>query len=527
MAGSRIYTDSEQVDITMLEYEEEPYIGLELDINKKKDYIGTVSHIYDNTSNAEEQVYVLTNNGNPNRAAVPYSASQADRNKVDDVTVLMKGSNTEVDTKKNTHDTITDWLGTDFPTAVHILGVKGATKYGQEHLRKNVYSMVSSKTREVLDNVDKSVNNFVGDVVGTFNKDAAKSTKHFLNNASNNPVSRFIKNAVSQGAGINAAYTASGLTTDLTRGASRMLNHVTTFPPEQFKAAARHLKEVIKKYPNAKIDLSGHSLGSMDIQYALACLTEEELTHIRSVRLHNGPNIYSQLTKEQQKRLDSVKYKIVNSIDHKDIVSLGYPQSGSEGAVGIVQHVKTKELGDIGNQHMMKGYIYNKDGSFQLAKGTEKQTIIDRIKAKMVLFQAHKKKLSAGGLSGHEQIFLDSEQATATASGLTEAAKQGQEKIQSIKDGAVKEAEEVYASLREVPFGFILTPDEVAQAYAEAGIDRSSTVDKVSQSLQKKEDKASELVTNFSELEGKIQAGIEQELSADAQLAGEFKEWSE
>ena len=51
------------------------------------------------------------------------------------------------------------------------------------------------------------------------------------------------------------------------------------FPPPQFKDAAAHLKEVIRKYPNAKIDLYGHSLGSMNIQYALACLTEEEASY--------------------------------------------------------------------------------------------------------------------------------------------------------------------------------------------------------------------------------------------------------
>ena len=52
-----------------------------------------------------------------------------------------------------------------------------------------------------------------------------------------------------------------------------------------FKDAAAHLKEVIRKYPNAKIDLYGHSLGSMNIQYALACLTEEEASHIGTVHL--------------------------------------------------------------------------------------------------------------------------------------------------------------------------------------------------------------------------------------------------
>ena len=77
------------------------------------------------------------------------------------------------------------------------------------------------------------------------------------------------------------------------------------------------------------------------------------------------------LTPEQKARIDALKYKIYNHIDHKDLVSLGYPDSGSKGASGIVKHLKTKNLKNIGLQHMMHGYIYDKDGNLVLEKGTE------------------------------------------------------------------------------------------------------------------------------------------------------------
>ena len=41
---------------------------------------------------------------------------------------------------------------------------------------------------------------------------------------------------------------------------------------EQLKASARALKDIMEKYPNAKINIYGHSLGSMDAQYAMAVL---------------------------------------------------------------------------------------------------------------------------------------------------------------------------------------------------------------------------------------------------------------
>ena len=55
---------------------------------------------------------------------------------------------------------------------------------------------------------------------------------------------------------------------------------------------------MMEKYPNAKINIYGHSLGSMDAQYALANVTD--YSRIKSANIYNGPNIYSTLTEEQK-----------------------------------------------------------------------------------------------------------------------------------------------------------------------------------------------------------------------------------
>ncbi|KXT82703.1 hypothetical protein STRDD11_01776 [Streptococcus sp. DD11] len=81
MAQNKDFTDKENVDVAMLEYKDGIKVGSGLTINDDKTYIGTVSQIYDNVHGHEEQVDVLTNNGN-NRAAVPYSASDAERAQV-------------------------------------------------------------------------------------------------------------------------------------------------------------------------------------------------------------------------------------------------------------------------------------------------------------------------------------------------------------------------------------------------------------------------------------------------------------
>ncbi len=44
----------------------------------------------------------------------------------------------------------------------------------------------------------------------------------------------------------------------------------------------------------------------MNIQYALACLTEEEASHIGTVHLYNGPNAYPHLTNTRAARIDAL-----------------------------------------------------------------------------------------------------------------------------------------------------------------------------------------------------------------------------
>ena len=400
----REYTDKQHVETALYEYRS-MYVGKQYDV-KGGDYLGTVSQIYDNVHGNEEQVYVLTNNGT-NRAAVPYSASDTERAQVQDVTVMMQGSQTKTHTPKLLHDTVTDWLPTDFVTAAHRLGPVGAVEHATPFVYRHSQNIITQKSREVLDKADRDASNNIGDAVGFFNKDVGQAVTRELNSLNKNPFNELRKDVLSNSAGIFGGAVVTGVTSTPIMLAAGGLKLTQKFPPAQFKDAAKHLKETIRKYPNAKIDLYGHSLGSMDIQYALSTLTEEEMRHIGTVHIYNGPNIYPLLPKEQQARLDSAKYKIFNHIDHKDIVSLGYSLSGSENATGIVHHIATVEK-EIGAQHMMEGYIYDKNKNFVLMDGTGKTTIKDTIKANMIPYQNMKKYLSKGGFSGNEKIYLDS-----------------------------------------------------------------------------------------------------------------------
>ena len=99
MAFDKSFSDEIKKEIAYKEYEIESY---NQDVRLKTgEYIGNVAHIYDNVNDNEEQVFVLTNNGQGEKQkAVPYTASDEERTQIHDVTVLMKGSETEISTQK-------------------------------------------------------------------------------------------------------------------------------------------------------------------------------------------------------------------------------------------------------------------------------------------------------------------------------------------------------------------------------------------------------------------------------------------
>ena len=299
----------------------------------------------------------------------------------------------------------------------------------------------------------------------------------------------------------------------------------------QLKAAASILDDIMLGYPNAKISVYGHSLGSMNAQYALANV--RDISRISGAYIYQGPNIYPVLTKEQRQRVDAIKYRIHNYIDDKDMVPLGYPENrmDSVGVVGIMYHVDSEQQLDfIYSQHMWGGYVFNEDGSLRIKKDTssfEKRysSVLDKVSSGLYYYAKAKEALASGGYTSGEELFLDSEHALTISSGLHEVANSGQEEIRSIVRKAHQKAEKIVASTYQVPFGFILSPTEVATAYSDGGVSRTTIVDDLDHYFYPKIKKAEKLAEDFQSLEKQIADGVQKTLDNDKELAGNFKEW--
>ena len=292
---------------------------------------------------------------------------------------------------------------------------------------------------------------------------------------------------------------------------------------EQLKASARALKDIMEKYPNAKINIYGHSLGSMDAQYAMAALEAAQIERIQQAYIFNGPDIYRILSPEQRKIVDQIKGRIYNYADAKDNISMVGRDiaKGSIGSVGMVYYVDSKSEDPI-NQHMTYGYRLDKDGKIKIFSNTSTVAYNDFL-IKMEGYKTLKNILASDGYTAGEQLFLDSEQAKIAASGICRIVTEEMDIIKNIYNRGIQD--EVFASCSNVPWGFILSSYETEVAYSEGGLNYETTIGIIQNRFHPVVDKAKQLEKDFTDLEKQIQNGIQKKLDEDRELASKFSQW--
>ena len=127
---------------------------------------------------------------------------------------------------------------------------------------------------------------------------------------------------------------------------------------------------------------------------------------------------------------------------------------------------------------------------------------------------------SPNGLSKAELIALDSEQALTVAGGLSTISSATVDLIAEKETSAVDKAHTVYKSLGDVPFGFLLSSDEVRETYNECNINYGTIVESVDSHCRTVKKTAKEVATSFTGLETKIKSGIQKIVEKDTELQG-------
>ena len=149
------------------------------------------------------------------------------------------------------------------------------------------------------------------------------------------------------------------------------------------------------------------------------------------------------------------------------------------------------------------------------------QAKIKEIQIKKSRFKVnHIGKSFTNGLSRAELIALDSEQALVVASGISTAVTAATTLIDERVRSAVKKSMDLYGSLGDVPFGFLLSSDEVRATYNECGVNYGSVVEVVDSHCQTVSSTANKLATSFVQVETKIKSGIAEIVQKDKEIEG-------
>lgn len=291
----------------------------------------------------------------------------------------------------------------------------------------------------------------------------------------------------------------------------------------QLASSADTLKETIRTYPNAKIYIYGHSLGSMNGQYALADLSQEQLRHIGGAYLYQGPNVYSTLNSKQKETVAALnKLGIINNyIDPRDIIPIGY--GVNQETIGQLILVDSKKADSVGDQHMWGGYQYDKEGNIltdakgyaALAKSTTREKLNGLEELKKIFAK------SGGHLSGSEKIFLDAAEALALTQGMKMTIQYEMNELQKAFKKGMDNADELWRdTLKDArTIGLSLSESEILDTLASGGATEASIRTKPKAKYQRKITKLKAIEKDYNELINNIKHAVADQLQNDHDLA--------
>ncbi|EHJ52205.1 hypothetical protein [Streptococcus macacae] len=308
-----------------------------------------------------------------------------------------------------------------------------------------------------------------------------------------------------------------------------------------YDSAYQFYDKMAAKYGSANLTLTGHSLGGNIAQRVALKKNAQNTIVYNAAPLYvpTSSGIVGTLTQNPALALAVV---IGSSANMNAIIADQKTFTGKVTRFRTERDPLTKASKAVGGVYIGDDYAITNSGSHSLddiiddreqmkqvgavvAKAKQDsdlkvQKALHTVDDQMKSVQKLKGKYSSGGLTGSEKIFLDTEQASAVSRGLTTVSQEAV--TQAASEGAKtrQKAEEIYGKLDDVPFGMVLSPDEVKAAYEEAGCTYDSIVGKIERHCSEKQRKFQELANSFNQLEGSIAQTIAAIVQTDSEIAG-------
>ena len=297
----------------------------------------------------------------------------------------------------------------------------------------------------------------------------------------------------------------------------------------QLDAASKEVKAAMDRYPNARFKFYAHSLGGLNLQASLGSLEDKYLNRVDGAYIYEAPNLYPLLSDEEKKQVDKIKYKIYNYIDKRDIVTWEHSKEGNEGVVGTLVRIDSKDVGDLGKQHMWGGYDY-KAGYLNVKEESLDDYRLARVKQAKEQLQLKKQALESwkkSGLSGNDLISMDTIQAMGIVESLKEFALIASDYILAVCDFGIADVKGTWdtllASCRSTVSGSRCTESDIVNALAQVGatketieINRITELEKIKKDTLKLKDSIFSLSTDIAK-------GIATVAATDIALASQLQ----
>ena len=297
----------------------------------------------------------------------------------------------------------------------------------------------------------------------------------------------------------------------------------------QLDAASKEVKAAMDRYPNARFKFYAHSLGGLNLQASLGSLEDKYLNRVDGAYIYEAPNLYPQLSDAEKKQVDKIKYKIYNYIDKRDIVTWEHSKEGNEGVVGTLVRIDSKDVGDLGKQHMWGGYDY-KAGYLNVKEESLDDYRLARVKQAKEQLQLKKQALESWkkrGLSGRDLISMDTIQAIRIVESLKEFALIASDYILAVCDFGIADVkgtwETLLASCRSTVSGSRCRESDIVNALAQVGatketieINRITELEKIKKDTLKIKDSIFSLSTDIAK-------GIATVAATDIALASQLQ----
>lgn len=348
-----------------------------------------------------------------------------------------------------------------------------------------------------------------------------KPTSSDLNNVAN--VTVLYRGSTMPGNGDD--WVKDWIKTDLPAGV-QIVGGGQQMPPVQLKSASQTLDNAMNRYKHATFDVYGHSLGSMNGQYAVSDTKYPDRIH--AAYLYEGPNIHSLLNDTQRKTAQKLQTRVFNYIDDKDYIAIGYTKASH---VGMLIRIDSKKAGDAVEQHMWGGYQFDKAGTIRTATDTKIQlqmaqaTIAMQDQLTALASLATKLTQSGGHLSASEQIYLESSEVLIIADGVATMVESGFSEIIQVCKQAIKETEAHWKDTvqRAQDVASHLSYYEVMDALTSGGATKARIVDEPVRYYEEKIAKAEKIKEDYQALVADIKTGIDAQLTLDKALAKELQ----